>query len=256
MIYQYNNTPIYYTREGEGSAIVFLHGFLESSMMWKNITPHFTNTHTVITIDLPGFGKSDSLGETHTMELLAQLTAEILTVEAIESATFIGHSMGGYVILALAQTMPQLINTIVLLNSNPLEDSLQRKVNRNRALAIIDKNKDAFVSMAISNLFTENERTLFTSEISQLKEEALQLQPEAIKATITGMRDRQNRVSVLKKFEGNKIIISGILDPMVPINEIIKISEETNSTLYKVDSGHMSWLTNCDEIIKLLHFIE
>lgn len=256
MIHHFNHTPIYYTRKGQGPAFVFLHGFLESSTMWQKITPQFENTHTVITIDLPGFGQSGIVGEIHTMELMALITSEILTTEKIEKTTLIGHSMGGYVALALAETQPELINNLVLLNSNPLEDGADRKKNRNRALAIIDKNKAAFVSMAISNLFTEEERLEFPSEILKLKEEALQLKTEAIKATIIGMRDRKSRVSVLENFSRKKIIISGLDDAIAPIDEIIKISEITKTTLYKIKSGHMSWLTNAKEIIEILHFID
>jgi pimeloyl-ACP methyl ester carboxylesterase len=224
--------------------------------MWKNIAPHFIETHTVLIIDLPGFGKSAVLGEIHTMELLAQLTAEVLMAEAIAVATIIGHSMGGYVALALAETHPQLVKTLVLLNSSPIADSADRKINRNRALAIIDKNKDAFVSMAISNLFTEKEQTLFSSEILKLKEEALLIKPEAIKAAIIGMRDRKNRTTVLKRFSGDKILICGTEDAIAPITELLKISEETNSTLHKIIGGHMIWATNTNKITQAVRFVE
>ncbi len=168
MIFYYHTTPIYYQKQGNGPAIVLLHGFLESSTMWNNIAPILSKKNTVITIDFPGFGKSDTVADTHSMELLATITSEILNIEKVENAVLIGHSMGGYVSLAFAALFPKKTQKLILLNSSPDQDSIERKENRNRALAIIDKNKDAFVNMAINNLFTNTERLNHTPAFVKL----------------------------------------------------------------------------------------
>jgi pimeloyl-ACP methyl ester carboxylesterase len=256
MIFHYHNTPIHYQKHGSGPALVLLHGFLESSTMWKQIIPAFSKTHTIISIDLPGFGQSGTVAETHSMELMATITSEILSVEKVETATFIAHSMGGYVSLAFAEVFPEKIEKLILLNSTPAQDSKERKINRNRALDIIDKNKDVFVSMAIGNLFTTKERSQFKVEILSLKKEALQVSTEGIKATIRGLRDRKDKTAILEFLDCEKHIISGRLDPIVSHNEILTISKQTHTTLHTIESGHMSWLTNWEEIVKIVHFIE
>ena len=53
----------------------------------------------VISIDLPGHGKSDVIAEKHTMELMAEVVYSALEKEMIGKAIIIGHSMGGYVSL-------------------------------------------------------------------------------------------------------------------------------------------------------------
>lgn len=256
MIFHYHNTPIHYTKQGKGSAIVFLHGFLENSNIWDEIAPFFYKTHTVITIDLPGFGKSECVAAIHTMELMATITSEILAAENIEQGTFIGHSMGGYVILALAELFPNRIKKLILLNSTAAADTLERKQNRTRALAIIDKNKDAFVKMAIANLFTETERTNHLPSINKLKKEAQQLSSQGIKAAILGMRDRKNRMAILKNLKGKSIIISGKKDLVLAHEELMLVSKSSETTLFSLESGHMSWLTNAAEIVKIVHFNE
>lgn len=255
MIFHYHNNPIHYQKQGSGPALVFLHGFLESSSMWNAIAPTFLNTHTVITIDLPGFGASKCVAEIHSMELMATLTSEILVKQKIEKATLIGHSMGGYVALAFAELFPNRIEKLILLNASPLPDSIGRKENRTRALHIIDKNKEAFISMAIGNLFTEKERTNHAIAINNLKKEAKELSIKGIKAAVQGMRDRIDRTSILASFSKEKHIISGTKDIITPYNEIVIVSEKTKSTLHTLENGHMSWLTNLDENVKILHFI-
>ncbi|EDM45526.1 hydrolase of the alpha/beta superfamily protein [unidentified eubacterium SCB49] len=249
MFYNYNNTPIYYTITGAGKTLVLLHGLMESSTMWQDTIAHFKDTHQVIAIDLPGFGQSGNLSDTHTMELMARIVAEILKTENIASASFIGHSMGGYVSLALAENFPEMTDALILLHSTTTPDTEIRKKNRDRAIQILQKNKDAYVSMAISNLFTKKARDQFLEAIQQVKEEALSFSAAGIAAAHLGMRDRKDRTSVLANFSKQKLIIAGIDDQLLPINDAKYISKITNTPLKIIDAGHMSWIENKEEML-------
>ena len=66
---RFKDIEIHFTTEGSGPAVVLLHGFLEASWMWENITPHLSKTHKVVCIDLPGHGKSDCIGYIHSLLL-------------------------------------------------------------------------------------------------------------------------------------------------------------------------------------------
>ncbi len=256
MIYNYNNTPIYYTSIGTGKPLVLLHGLMESSTMWQDTVAQFKDSHQVITIDLPGFGQSGNISDIHTMELMASIVAEILMTENIASASFIGHSMGGYVSLAFAENFPDMIDGLVLLHATTTADSQERKENRNRAADILYKNKDAYVSMAISNLFTEKARKEFPAEIQKAKDEALSFSAQGIAAAHLGMRDRKDRTSVLAHFSKKKLIIAGVDDLLFPVNEAQHISETTNTPIKIIAAGHMSWIENKIQMLKYMHFID
>ncbi|QIE59608.1 alpha/beta hydrolase [Rasiella rasia] len=256
MIFSYHNSPIYYTDQGSGPAIIFLHGFLESSTMWKEIIPHFTTSNRVITLDFPGHGKTPTIKETHSMEFFAAIVAELVAHLKIKQITVVGHSMGGYVSMAMTTLIPQQIRTLVLLASSPDSDSEARKQNRERALELVPNAKDAFVSMAISNLFNEHSRKQFSKEISEVKEEALALSVEGITAAIRGMKNRKNRTSMLKDFNNPKYMICGTNDSILPISSCETIAEATNTVLLKVTGSHMIHIEKRDEIVKLLHLIE
>ena len=128
MILNYNNTHIYYEIQGKGPALVLLHGFLESITMWEPLIPKTIENKTVITIDLPCHGKSGCIGKVHSMELMAEVVHYILKYHTIKSATFMGHSMGGYVALAYAEMYDAEVNTLILLNSTPAEDFMTQTV--------------------------------------------------------------------------------------------------------------------------------
>ena len=252
----FKNTPIYYNVTGSGPAMVLLHGFLESSTIWNEYTSSLSEKHTVITIDFPGHGKSEIVSETHSMQLMAKVVKSVLHKLNIESAIFIGHSMGGYVALAYTELFPDEVKKLILLNSTPTADSEERKQNRKRALEVLDYNAEAFISMAIMNLFSENSKKKFTSEIEALKQQALQFPVAGIQAAIRGMIDRKDRTDVLVNFDKEKVMVCGNEDPIMPISDSKIISEKTNTQLIQLEGGHMSWLENADEMHKILHFIE
>lgn len=252
----YTNTMLFYEVLGQGPAIVLLHGFLESSTMWKEITPELIKEHKVIIIDLPGHGKSECISDIHTMELMAEAVHDVLQHLNISEAIFAGHSMGGYVALAYTELFEAEVSTLVLLNSTPAEDSVERKENRERALTVIEKNPRAFIGMAITNLFTEGSREKYASEIDTLKKEAFQFPLEGIIAAIKGMKIRKDRTSILKQFGKDKIMICATKDPIVPFSVSEIWAKFCDTELKKVSGGHMSHIENKDEIVKMLHFIE
>lgn len=224
--------------------------------MWKDIAPMLSKKHRVLTIDLPGHGKSGVLSEIHTMEDMANAVRAVIVHLKIDDVQLIGHSMGGYVALAYIELFEANVSGLILLNSTPAEDSVERKENRDRALSVITKNPRAFISMAVTNLFAESSQIKYTSEIKALKEEAIQFPVEGIIATIRGMKVRKDRTSVLKKFRKTKIMVCATEDPIVPFEVCAIWAKFCGASLKKVSGGHMSHLEQKDEIVKLLHFIE
>ncbi len=256
MISYFENSKIHYTISGKGPSLVLLHGFLLSPSIWTKIISKLSKKNQVIIIDLPGHGKSETIANVQTMELMAAVVNWVLEENNISKASFIGHSMGGYISLAFAEKYPDKIETLVLLNSSTEADSKERQVNRDRAIKVIQNNSEIFIRMGIANLFTEERQEKFKHLIDKFSKEAFQFPVEGIIASIKGMKIRKDRTSVLKNFKGKKYMISGIEDPLIPISNSIKIASETNTKLFKVNSGHMSINENSDEIVKIMHFID
>src|SRR5210317_1347779 len=98
----YKNTPVRYFTEGKGTAVVLLHGFLEDLSMWDEITPALSENHQVIKVDLFGHGETGNLGYVHSMEEQARMVRAVLSESGTGNYAVIGHSMGGYVALAMA----------------------------------------------------------------------------------------------------------------------------------------------------------
>lgn len=248
----YKNTSISYTDSGEGNAIVLLHGFLENKKMWNDYVALFSEGYRVITIDLLGHGESDSLGYVHSMEDNANVVQEVLKHLKIEKATILGHSMGGYVGLAFAELFPKNINKLVLLNSTSKADSHEKKINRNRAIKAVKQNYVNFVSLAIGNLFSENNRTRLADEIEQAKEQALKTPLQGIVASLEGMKVRKDREALLQKNLFPVLLILGKKDPVLNYEESITQIENTTVKLVSFEDGHMSQIENKEELKTIL----
>ena len=244
----YKNTKIAYTDSGEGTAIVFLHGFLENQTMWNDYISFFSDKYRVITIDLLGHGESDCLGYVHEMEDNANVVHEVLKTVHVRKAMLVGHSMGGYVALAFAELFPKNIKKLVLLNSTSREDSAEKKTNRSRAIKAVKQNYIAFVSLAIANLFSENNRTLLVAEIEKVKEQALKTPLQGIIASLEGMKIRKDRMALLQANLFPVLLILGKKDPVLSYEESLSQVDDTTAELVSFEDGHMSHIENKEEL--------
>jgi pimeloyl-ACP methyl ester carboxylesterase len=248
----YKNTKISYSDSGTGNAIVLLHGFLENKKMWKEYIDFFSQKYRIITIDLLGHGESDSLGYVHKTEDNANVVNEVLEHLKIEKTIILGHSMGGYVGLAFAELYPNKIQKLVLLNSTSKEDSAEKKLNRTRAIKAVKQNYINFVSLAIANLFSENNRTRLVAEIEKVKTEALKTPLQGIVASLEGMKIRKDREWLLKENRFPVLLILGKKDPVLSYEDSLTQIEDTTVELITFDDGHMSHIENKEELQKVL----
>lgn len=251
MTINFRGAEIYYSVVGEGEATLLLHGFLESANIWEEFLPEFSRYGKIITMDLPGHGRSEVISEVHSMELMAEAVHEVLIATGVKKANFIGHSMGGYVGLAFLEKYPHLVNDFMLLNSTPQADSEEKKENRDRSAELVKKNKQAYVSMAIKNLLSPANSERFSNEVQELIEAASHFPTNGITAALNGMKIRTDRSEVLKGYKGNKFLIAGKEDPLVNLTDLKDIASRTNTAFISFSGGHLPYIENKSEFIKL-----
>ncbi len=252
MTLTYKGIKINYNTFGKGKSVVFLHGFLESSSMWKNTVENLVKEYRCISIDLLGHGDTGSIGYIHTMENMAYAVKAVLDRLEVSITVFVGHSMGGYVALACIDLFPNLVSGLVMLNSTSYADSEERKKNRRRAIDLVKSNPNAYTTMTISFLFAEENRMQYAKEISSIKDQASKTPLQGIISALEGVAVRKDRRQVLSDFKGPKIFFSGDKDPVFPYERILEETKECNIDLITFDGGHMTYLENKDEYFQNL----
>ncbi|MBU3820859.1 alpha/beta hydrolase [Flavobacteriaceae bacterium XHP0103] len=258
MILEHKGIPIFYTDTGSGKKnIVLLHGFLENSSMWNNLTTVLSKTNRVVCIDLLGHGKTGCLGYIHTMELMAEVVEAVLNHLKIETSIFIGHSMGGYVSLAFAEKNKSSVEGFCLMNSTALADSKEKQINRDRAIEAVKQNHKTFIRLAIVNLFRPKNRAIHSEKIKQLTEDALKTPLQGIIAALEGMKVRKNREALLHNTTFKKMMVIGKKDPALNYDTLINQTKNTNVKVVEFPDGHMSFIENERELFQeIVHFIE
>ncbi len=106
-----------YRMAGSGPAVLLLHGIGDSSESWVPVMADLARHHTVVAPDLLGHGGSDKPRADYSVAAYANGMRDLLTVLGIESATVVGHSLGGGVAAQLAYQYPERCERLVLVAS-------------------------------------------------------------------------------------------------------------------------------------------
>jgi len=244
----FKNTNVHFTSIGKGKVVVLIHGFLENSAMWQEVAKELSKKNKVICIDLLGHGQTGNLGYIHSMEDQAHMVKALLNHMRLRKYALIGHSMGGYVALAFAKLFPENIKGLCLMNSTALPDSEEKKTSRDRAIKAVKQNHKTFVRIVIPMLFSKKNREIFTNEIAQITNDALQMSTQGIVAALEGMKIRKNLTSIYKTAQFPIQLIIGKQDPTLDYDATIFQTKNTNIKVIEFPDGHMSHVENKNEL--------
>jgi pimeloyl-ACP methyl ester carboxylesterase len=109
-----------YRCAGEGPAIVLVHGITSTSATWERVMPYLATQFTVIAPDLIGHGRSAKPRGDYSLGAYASGVRDLMVALGQESATFVGHSLGGGVVMQLAYQFPERCERLVLVDSGGL----------------------------------------------------------------------------------------------------------------------------------------
>lgn len=244
-----------YYIEGTGPSVVFVHGFTENPHIWENFTSILKSKYTIIRPALPGHGRTD-LMEPLEISTMAEVIYEVLRNENITRATFVGHSMGGYALLYLAEKHPELFKGLCLFHSTATADSEIIKQNRQRAIDIIRHNHASFLHAFIPDLFAPQNRERLSSFIQQLLQMAGQIKPETLIACQQAMMNRSDKTNLLQKFEFPFAFILGKQDPRLPLDAVhpLTLLPKTSYVLILENCGHMGYIEEPEVTMDFLDF--
>jgi pimeloyl-ACP methyl ester carboxylesterase len=109
-----------YRCAGEGPAIVLVHGITSTSATWERVMPYLATQFTVIAPDLIGHGRSAKPRGDYSLGAYASGVRDLMVALGQESATFVGHSLGGGIVMQLAYQFPERCERLVLVDSGGL----------------------------------------------------------------------------------------------------------------------------------------
>ena len=237
----YQGNRIFYEIRGDApKTLFFIHGWTGSRESWKFQLDAFDN-YRVIAIDLPGNGKSSKNENIeYTMDLFTDSINEILKVEEVDHAVFVGHSMGFAVAEVMALKYPDICRGIVSIDGvhfelpdDPAEKDAWIQYNRAFAKSMDhEKGRDEFIN------------ALFLPDTPQiLKEEVLQISREV---PLTIGQSMIEGVEAGQKYWRKRIMTIPCLAIYSPVFKLTPKDKADFKTMYPLMEYH--------EIENLSHF--
>ena len=107
---------IHYRATGEGPPIILLHATPKSSALYLELMEVLGSKLRVVALDTLGYGMSDHPDYPPTVQDYARVVTEVLKSLGIRRASFLGASTGGFIAVELANSYPDLVEKIILLN--------------------------------------------------------------------------------------------------------------------------------------------
>jgi len=108
---------LHYLSAGKGPAIILLHGYAETSRMWRPLIPRLAERYSVVAPDLPGIGDSDIPKDAVDMKWAAARVHDLVRSLGIQKAEVVGHDIGLMVAYAYAAQYPTEVTRLVLMDA-------------------------------------------------------------------------------------------------------------------------------------------
>lgn len=250
-------TPVRYADAGRGSqTVLLLHGYLESLEVWDDLAGELGKHYRVLRVDLPGHGFSDwGDREVIGIDYMADTVSALLRIARVERCTVIGHSMGGYVALALAVNHPEQVEGLVLFHSSPNADTPEKAAHRQREIELIEAGKKEMLARVNPGKgFSAANLGRCAEAIEELSEQVMLTEDPAIVAVLKGMSQRPDRNEAMRRLPIPQLMIFGRHDNYIPpaAAETMAAAQPQARTAWLEHSGHMGFLEQPAESVAIL----
>lgn len=247
------NQNIAYKDQGTGEPILLLHGFCGSSAYFEEILPELTSNYRCIVPDLRGHGESDAPNSSYSIDEMADDLIGLLNVLEIAKVTILGHSLGGYITLSIAERYPERVNAFGLIHSTAYPDSEEAKEKRLKAVSTIQSQGiQYFVDSLVPGLFAEENRESMSSVIDKIQEIGYRTSPLGAANTAMAMRERADRRHVLEESQVPVLLVAGESDAVVPPDRTFTADGDKVTQALIPDAGHMSMVEAPDELARVI----
>lgn len=223
-------------------AVMLVHGFGEDGSIWENQVAVLETKFRLIIPDIPGSGHSSHLkvseAEGPILNRYAEVLHHILLHEGIVSCTFIGHSMGGYIILSFLRLYPTYVQGIGFVHSTIFSDSEERKKMREKGITFLQKfGAHEFLKQSIPNLFSPSFVTLHPEAIEKLIHKSWQFSAETLVQYYNAMIERPDSCQLIKNYQKPVLFVIGEEDKSVYLQDSLKQCHIPSVSFIKILPG-------------------
>ena len=226
---------------GRGNPLICLHGYALDHTIWLNMAEEMKSNVRLILPDLRGHGKSPAPGGKYAMREMAEDILKTMDSLRLERAYIAGHSMGGYITLALAEYYPDRLSGMALVASHAFADLPEKKKAR---LDDIEKVKLSSPAEVLSGMPGKLSRNLEVAEYCKIL--ISKTSKNGVIGVLAGMAERPDRVEVMASLKIPSMVIAGTDDQLITIETSKEMTARVKGMqLFEIlNAGHMPMIEN------------
>jgi pimeloyl-ACP methyl ester carboxylesterase len=220
---QFQQHTIHYRVIGKGAAVMLIHGFAEDNSIWNDIVEALSENYKLILPNIPGSGGSPAMTIQHGIEDYASAMLAILQEEQFTNAVVIGHSMGGYIALAMTEKKPSTIKALGLFHSSAYADDALKIATRHKAISFLQENgSQAFLKTSLPGLFADPLQ--HKKSIDNLLQKAENCSSDTLIQYHEAMIKRPDRTELLVTAKFPVLFVIGFEDKAAPFSHSLQQS--------------------------------
>lgn len=212
------DTPLYYTDQGNGPAVIFIHGFPLTSALWQPQVDAFVAAgYRVIVPDLRGFGQTP-VGQ----QACGSMATYVQDLEALvqhlqlSTAAWVGLSMGGYILLELLAKEQAPATAGVLCFTRAGAESPEGRDKRDALIQRLHAEGPEAVQQSFAELLLSPAHKNQPSWQQRLQQVMGQPTTVGMQQALEAMRDRQDSSSWLADIHCPCLVVCGAEDQIMP----------------------------------------
>lgn len=248
-----NGVELFYSEQGSGSeTIVFAHGLLMDGSMWDFVVPEFTGKYRVICFDFRGQGQSRNPGHGFSIDTLVEDTAALIQSLTDKPVHYVGLSMGGMVGMPLAARHPDLIRSMVLLDTSAQAEPTKNKIKYAMMTAIVKTfGVKALTSRTLPLMFgVTTMKNPAKRELVNHWRHKLDVLEKAILGPVSGVTKRRDATAELVKITCPTLIMVGEEDRTTSVSCARHIHTNIADSEFIIipECGHSSALEKPEQV--------
>jgi pimeloyl-ACP methyl ester carboxylesterase len=208
---------------GEGENVFFLHGLGGNIYNWAYQTKYFSETNNVVSLELPGHGRSSGKGGA-AIEYYTDLLVKFFDVMEMDNIVIVGHSMGGVVSLDFSFKYPERVKALVLVATSakfdiPTQKLMELKNDMESIFGSLEKARDKMKD--IDERLVTNDMMVLLGDVMAIK--------------------KYDGVSHLSELKMPTLVVGGADDVLAPVDYSEQLHANIkNSELQIIEhAGHM-----------------
>ena len=238
MIINIDDLSINYEINGAGEDVLLIHGWGSDLRCFANLSNLLMTKYRIISIDLPGFGKSSMLKNSFSVDDYADIIIKFLNDLKVSNVILIGHSYGGRIILKLnsRSSLPFNIKKNVIIDGAGIKPKRSLKT---RFKILTFKMLKVLIKILIINNDKKNE--IETEIRKKFGSADYSSAPKVLQETL--VKSVNEDLSPLLKNMRETLLIWGDKDTDTPLWMAKKMEKEiNNSGLVVLNGGHFSFI--------------